>query len=133
MMEEKQDNIKPTISTPSDHLANERTFLAWIRTGIALMGFGFVVVKFALFIRQISLVLHKPGMPEPSPAYSSQIGTMLIAVGIIMVFYAYIRYRITEKQLFQHEYRPSYLLALLVTILILISGVALIFFLLPNL
>ncbi|WP_167516127.1 MULTISPECIES: YidH family protein [Mucilaginibacter] len=33
----------------SDHLANERTFLAWIRTSIALMGFGFVVVKFSLF------------------------------------------------------------------------------------
>ncbi|WCT10392.1 YidH family protein [Mucilaginibacter jinjuensis] len=132
-MEENSDNIKPSISNPSDHLANERTFLAWIRTGIALMGFGFVVVKFALFIRQIALALHKPGMPEPSPAYSSQIGTMLIAGGIIMVGYAYKRYRITERQLFQHQYRPSYLLAILVTVLILISGIALIFFLLPNL
>lgn len=132
-MEEKQDNIKPAISNPSNHLANERTFLAWIRTGIALMGSGFVVVKFALFIRQVSLALHKPDIPERSPAYSSQIGTTLIAVGIIMVLYAYIRYRITEKQLFQHQYKPSYLLALLVTILILISGIELIFFRLPNL
>ncbi len=42
---------------PADHLANERTFLAWIRTSIALMGFGFVIVKFALFIREISIAL----------------------------------------------------------------------------
>ena len=126
------DSAQQAISNPSDHQANERTFLAWIRTSIALMGFGFVVVKFALFIRQISLMLHKPGMTEPSKAYSSEIGTALVAAGIIMACYAYIRYRITEKQLSLHEYRPSYLLAILVTILILVSGVALIFFLLPN-
>ena len=33
-----------------DHLANERTFLAWIRTSIGIMAFGFVVVKFSLFL-----------------------------------------------------------------------------------
>ncbi len=34
----------------TDHLANKRTFLAWVRTGIALMGFGFVISKFEIFI-----------------------------------------------------------------------------------
>ena len=43
----------------SDHLANERTLLAWVRTCIGIMAFGFVVVKFSLFIKQISLVLGK--------------------------------------------------------------------------
>lgn len=54
-MEEQPYSGKPTIN-PSDHLANERTFLAWVRTSIALMGFGFVVVKFSLFIKQLSIV-----------------------------------------------------------------------------
>ena len=36
----------------NDHLANERTFLAWLRTGIGVMVFGFVVVKFSLFLKQ---------------------------------------------------------------------------------
>ncbi|HKF26126.1 MAG TPA: DUF202 domain-containing protein [Candidatus Acidoferrum sp.] len=35
-----------------DYLAVERTFLAWIRTGVALMGFGFVVARFGLFLQQ---------------------------------------------------------------------------------
>jgi len=40
-----------------DHLANERTFLAWLRTSIALMAFGFVVMKFSLFLRHLTLLL----------------------------------------------------------------------------
>ncbi|MGA9968262.1 MAG: DUF202 domain-containing protein [Terriglobales bacterium] len=44
----------------SDYLAAERTFLAWIRTGLALMGFGFVVARFGLFLQQIQVVEHAP-------------------------------------------------------------------------
>ncbi len=43
----------------SDHLANERTFLAWIRTSIGIMAFGFVVVKFSLFVKQLSILVGK--------------------------------------------------------------------------
>ena len=46
----------------TDHLANERTFLAWIRTSIGIMAFGFVVQKFALFMRQVSLFFLSPEM-----------------------------------------------------------------------
>ena len=126
------ENANKTIN-PSDHLANERTFLAWIRTSIAMMGFGFVVVKFALFIKQISLVLNKPGLNLPPKGYSSETGILLVGIGIIMAIYAYLRYRITEKQLLIAEYRPSYLLAGLVTVLIFIAGTILVIFLIPNL
>ena len=44
------------IVSPSDYLAAERTFLAWIRTGLALMGFGFVVARFGLFLRETLLL-----------------------------------------------------------------------------
>ena len=40
----------------NDHLANERTYLAWLRAGIGVMAFGFVVVKFSLFLKQFSLI-----------------------------------------------------------------------------
>jgi putative membrane protein len=49
---------KNTFEKSREHLANERTFLAWIRTSIALMGFGFVIVKFTLFLKEISLLLE---------------------------------------------------------------------------
>ncbi len=49
---------KPIGGSPSDHLANERTYLAWVRTSIGIMAFGFVVVKFNLFIKQIAIVLR---------------------------------------------------------------------------
>ena len=47
---------KPQKAALADYLAAERTLLAWIRTGLALMGFGFVVARFGLFLQQIQLV-----------------------------------------------------------------------------
>src|SRR5882762_11583756 len=66
----------------SDYLAAERTLLAWIRTGLALMGFGFVVARFGLFLQQLRLIDHAP----PAPAYGVSLwfGTALIAVGVIV-------------------------------------------------
>jgi len=127
-----EDNNKP-IASPSDHLANERTFLAWIRTSIAIMGFGFVVVKFALFIKEISLVLNNKQTVLPGKGYSSHIGILLVAIGVFMAFYSYIRYRITEKQLSDKAYRPSFLPSLLLTLAILIVGVLLVIYLIPEL
>ena len=69
-------------SNPSDHLANERTFLAWIRTSIALMGFGFVIVKFALFIREVSIALGDK-ISTPPKGYSAIIGVVMVAFGAI--------------------------------------------------
>ena len=78
------DDLKVRKSAgPADHLANERTFLAWIRTSIALMGFGFVIVKFALFIRQISVALGNK-VPVPGKGYSAVIGVIMVALGAIM-------------------------------------------------
>jgi len=54
---------KNLIDRSREHLANERTFLAWIRTSIALMGFGFVIVKFTLFLKQLSLLLETKDIP----------------------------------------------------------------------
>jgi len=120
------------ITNPSDHLANERTFLAWIRTSIAIMGFGFVVVKFALFIKQISLVLTTKQTVLPGKGYSTQIGILLVAVGAFMAFYSWLRYRITKKQLINKAYKPSALPALLLTIGIVVIGVLLVIYLVPG-
>lgn len=117
---------------PSDHLANERTFLAWIRTSIAIMGFGFVVVKFALFIKQLTLAFNRKEVVMAGKGYSTQIGVVLVAVGAILALYAYFRYRVTEKQLINQSYRPSYLPFLILTLAILTVGILLAIYLIPG-
>jgi uncharacterized protein (DUF302 family)/uncharacterized membrane protein YidH (DUF202 family) len=70
----------------SDYLAAERTLLAWIRTGLALMGFGFVVARFGLFLQQLQIMQHTP--LERSYGLSLWFGTALIAVGVIVNVFA---------------------------------------------
>ena len=70
-------------------MANERTFLAWIRTSIGIMAFGFVVEKFALLLKQFSFLVGKSGLvegqaPVVSPGYSSFLGVFLVGLGALM-------------------------------------------------
>jgi putative membrane protein len=127
-----EDNTKPT-GNPSDHLANERTFLAWIRTSVAIMGFGFVVVKFSLFIKQISLVVADKQVVLPGKGYSSEIGTLLVGLGVFIALFSYLRYRTTEKQLINRAYKPSFLPSLFITIALVIIGILLVIYLIPGL
>lgn len=119
------------VAGPTDHLANERTFLAWVRTGIALMGFGFVIVKFALFIRQISYVLDKQ-MPSQGKGYSAVIGVVMVILGALMITLAYLRYRNIEKQLNNNEYYPSSRLAVTLTVSLILGAILLVLYLWPN-
>ena len=70
----------------ADYLAAERTLLAWIRTGLALMGFGFVLARFALFLGELHLM--QSGRPLASSGFSLWSGTGLIAVGVIVNLFA---------------------------------------------
>lgn len=131
-MEATDKTIQRKSAGAADHLANERTFLAWIRTSIALMGFGFVIVKFALFIRQISYVLGEKIAQPQAKGYSAVIGVTMVALGAIMATLAYMRYRKIEKQLNNNTYFPSKWLSALVTLSIIIGAVLLVLYLLPN-
>jgi putative membrane protein len=124
------DKTKKTAG-PGDYLANERTFLAWIRTSIALMGFGFVIVKFALFIKQISYVVGGK-VVVPGKGYSAVIGIVMVALGAVMTTLAYIRYRHIEKQLAENSYYPSRWLSVLVTLSIIICSLLMVLYLLPS-
>ncbi|HUN59301.1 MAG TPA: DUF202 domain-containing protein [Candidatus Binataceae bacterium] len=65
--------------SPSDYLAAERTFLAWIRTGLALMGFGFVVARFGIFLRELAATNHMRAIE--APGLSLWIGVTLLLLG----------------------------------------------------
>lgn len=117
---------------PADYLANERTFLAWIRTSIALMGFGFVIVKFAVFIRQAALMTNG-NVALVENRSSAVTGIVMVALGAIMATVAYIRYRSIERQLNENSFFPSKWLSVLVTLSLVIGSILLVIYLLPNL
>jgi len=116
---------------PSDHLANERTLLAWTRTSIGIMAFGFVVVKFSLFVKQISLVLGKEYAVH-SRGISALVGILLVAVGAVTIIFSYIRYKGTESQLNNGTYRHSSLLITLLTAFIFLVSILLIVYLVES-
>jgi uncharacterized protein (DUF302 family)/uncharacterized membrane protein YidH (DUF202 family) len=66
-----------------DLLAAERTFLAWIRTGLALTGFGFVVARFSLYLQALQLAQH-PSATASSFGASLWFGTALMAAGVVV-------------------------------------------------
>ncbi len=76
----------PRSATLVDYLAAERTLLAWIRTGLALMGFGFVVARFALFLQQIQLL--GAVRSASSAGLSLWFGTALIVAGVAVNLFA---------------------------------------------
>ena len=126
------DTTKRTIGSPGDHLANERTFLAWIRTAIAVMAFGFVVVKFSLCVRQIALAFSDKGIILSSKGYSGWIGLFFVALGSVMTILAFIRYRRIEQQLNNETYKSSGGLLLWLTVITLLGSFLLVAYLLQN-
>jgi putative membrane protein len=66
---------------PRIPLAAERTMLAWIRTGLALMGFGFVVARFGVFLREMADVQHQPSATH---GFSVKLGVSLIVLGVFV-------------------------------------------------
>jgi uncharacterized membrane protein YidH (DUF202 family) len=117
------------------HMANERTFLAWIRTSIGIMAFGFVVEKFALFLKKLAYIFGQPGTHEPIPTsggYSSIFGILLVAMGAVMGMLAFIRYKKVEREIEEDTYQPSALLDIMVTIGILAIGIFLVFYMIHS-
>jgi inner membrane protein YidH len=83
----------------SDHAANERTFLAWVRTAIAVMAFGFLVEKFDLFLQVAAPSLAGSQLSIPGQKFANLLGLSLIVVGTGMVAIAGVRFVQIAKQI----------------------------------
>ncbi len=109
----------------SDHLANERTFLAWIRTGLAIITFGFVVQRFGLLLRQLGV---KPTLIS-SLHSSTLIGVGLTLLGIIMMVVALINFLQNRRAIDKEEFYPHATFSILLTLLACLIGLLLAFYL----
>jgi putative membrane protein len=107
-----------------DYLAAERTLLAWLRTGLALMGFGFVVARFGLFLQQVQF-LREPGSAS-STGLSLWFGTALIAAGVLVNLSSARRHvqLVRELDKGQPGRSPSLLLALATAVFLALVGLA---------
>ena len=92
---------------PRIYMAAERTFLAWIRTGIALMGFGFVVARFGLFLREIAQS-NSMTVAQHGNSFSLPVGVALIVAGIMVILIAAIRHHRYIKALDRGQFRQAY-------------------------
>jgi putative membrane protein len=105
-----------------DHLANERTFLAWVRTSVAIVVFGFAIGRFAIALRQLT---ELQGHAPKSTGLSVWMGTISILVGVVMVVAGLARYRKTRALLDEGKFEPAGFIVGLVTVITVLFGLVL--------
>jgi putative membrane protein len=105
-----------------DHLANERTFLAWVRTGAAIVVFGFAIGRFSIALRQLTAL---QGHPVHRSGISVWMGATSIVLGVLLVVAGLFRYRQTRDRLDQGKFEPAGFVLDLVTILTVLFGLVL--------
>ncbi|WP_158943697.1 YidH family protein [Granulicella sp. S190] len=120
----------PAEQDPRVYFAAERTFLAWIRTGLGLMGIGFAVSRFGLFLRQITLTQSHPSTPTTGLSLWS--GVSLVALGVVVNLGAVYRHFQLIQELTSGTWRPGRVSrdAVILGLLLAAAGVAMAIYLL---
>ena len=113
----------------TEYLANERTFLAWIRTSIAIISLGFVVAKFSVWLNELAAKLQ-PGVAFHRSGASMPIGVSIMALGGLLALLAAWRYDVVNRAIASGVVRPDRSLMLVVTAMVMMMCVAMIVYML---
>jgi putative membrane protein len=109
----------PHQNKATEYLANERTFLAWVRTSISIVGLGFVVAKFGVWMRELAVRLA-PGSHIPSTGISLPIGISIMAFGGLLVTFAAWHYHLVNKAIDKEGVTANRGLVVAVTIAVIL-------------
>lgn len=113
----------------TEYLANERTFLAWIRTSIAVISLGFVTARFGIWLREIGAELTH-GRVAPGTGLSIPMGATLMGLGGLLAILAAYRYHEVNLQIQQGQVQASRGLVYFITAMVAMLAFAMIAFLL---
>jgi len=111
----------------SEILANERTFLAWVRTSIAVMSLGFVVARFSLWMREMSFRVN-PQMPVHRLGVSAPLGECMIGLGALLTIFAAWRYHVINRAIKRGEIEADPQMVVAVSVFIFAAAVAVIIY-----
>jgi putative membrane protein len=112
---------EPSPSATRDLLANERTLLAWARTAIAIMGLGFIVARFGLFLRELAGASGR----QTARGFSTATGVALTLCGALLLVLATIQYRRVADDILHNRVRWEPWLGLLLTGILTLAGILL--------
>ena len=105
-----------------DHLANERTVLAWVRTGVATIVFGFAVGRFSIALQEF---LQLQGKPAPTPGLTAWLGMISIVFGVLLILAGLMRYRKTRVQIDTDSFEPAGVIIDLISVSLAVFGIVL--------
>jgi inner membrane protein YidH len=129
--EERHATIDET-KRATEYLANERTFLAWIRTSVAVVSLGFVLARFSVWLREFA-IQRAPQSPFPvhRAGISLPIGVGMMVFGGLLAVLAAWRYHVVNRDIERGKVRADRALVILVTVMVaLLSGAMIVFALL---
>ena len=116
----------------TEYLANERTFLAWIRTSVAVVSLGFVIARFSVWLRELA-VHREPQVQAHRAGISLPIGVAMMTLGGLLPVLAAWRYHVVNRDIERGKVSADRGLVILVTAIVtLLSGVMILFILLTR-
>lgn len=111
---------------PRVRFAAERTLLAWVRTGLAMMGFGFVAAKFEVLLRRFPVPAGAADLPDVR--WSTWVGVALVVLGVAVNGLAAVEYRAVLRRIDRGEpYRPpAWSLGLVAAVVLAVVGLVMV-------